>query len=145
MARVTIEDCIDKVEDRFELVALANKRTKDVAAGAALTIDANDEKNTVLALREIAAGSVSVEELRENLVKSLQKERESEEEIDTHIGGSVESELEASQEDEELKQLQAQEQESLEPISEEVAEEEAAEQVEDDELSFEEDNIDVDD
>jgi len=74
MARVTVEDCVSKVDDRFELVVLASRRAKDIYAGAPLTIDRNDEKNTVLSLREIADDKVSVDELRGKMVKSFQRE-----------------------------------------------------------------------
>lgn len=78
MARVTVEDCIDKVHDRFELVALAAQRAKNITAGEALTIDPKGEKNTVVALREIAHGSVAAEGLRESLTRFFQKEHQEE-------------------------------------------------------------------
>lgn len=81
MARVTVEDCIDKVQDRFELVAVAFQRAKDIAAGAPLTIQRNGEKNTVLALREIGDAKVEVSNLRENLVRSFQTARGFEEDV----------------------------------------------------------------
>ncbi len=73
MARVTVEDCLDKVESRFELVLLAAQRAKDIASGLPLTIDRNDEKDPVLALREIAKESVQADKLRESLIQSYQK------------------------------------------------------------------------
>lgn len=76
MARVTVEDCVKKVEDRFELVVLAARRAKDIYAGAPLTIERNDEKNTVLSLREIADDKISVDELRGKMVKFFQRETE---------------------------------------------------------------------
>jgi DNA-directed RNA polymerase subunit omega len=76
MARVTVEDCISKVQDRFELVAVAAQRAKEISAGNNVTIERKGEKNTVLSLREIAADKVEVDSLREGIVKSFQKDRE---------------------------------------------------------------------
>ena len=76
MARVTIEDCLEKVDDRFELVSLASQRAKDISSGAEITIDRNGEKDTVISLREIATGNVTIEDLREEIVNYHQKERQ---------------------------------------------------------------------
>jgi DNA-directed RNA polymerase subunit omega len=73
MARVTVEDCIDKVENRFDLVLLASHRARMVSAGAQLTVDRDNDKNPVVALREIAEENVSPGDLREDLIHSLQK------------------------------------------------------------------------
>src|SRR4051794_22282216 len=73
MARVTVEDCIDKVENRFELVLLAAHRARLLSSGAQLTIDRDRDKNPVVALREIADETISPEDLREQLIHSLQK------------------------------------------------------------------------
>ncbi|HET9902527.1 MAG TPA: DNA-directed RNA polymerase subunit omega [Xanthobacteraceae bacterium] len=73
MARVTVEDCIDKVENRFDLVLLASHRARMISAGAPLTVDRDNDKNPVVALREIAETSVSPEDLKEDLIHSLQK------------------------------------------------------------------------
>jgi DNA-directed RNA polymerase subunit omega len=73
MARVTVEDCIDKVENRFDLVLLASHRARMVSSGASITIDRDNDKNPVVALREIAEETVSPEDLREDLIHSLQK------------------------------------------------------------------------
>jgi DNA-directed RNA polymerase subunit omega len=73
MARVTVEDCVLKVPNRFELVLLAAQRARDVAAGGALTIDRDNDKNPVVALREIAETTVSPGDLKEDLIHSLQK------------------------------------------------------------------------
>ena len=73
MARVTVEDCIDKVENRFELVLLASHRARMISSGAPLTIDRDNDKNPVVALREIADSSVSPDDLKEDLIHSLQK------------------------------------------------------------------------
>jgi len=73
MARVTVEDCIDKVENRFELVLLASHRARMVSSGAQITIDRDNDKNPVVALREIADETISPGDLKEDLIHSLQK------------------------------------------------------------------------
>jgi DNA-directed RNA polymerase subunit omega len=73
MARVTVEDCVDKVENRFELVLLASHRARMVSSGAPLTIDRDNDKNPVVALREIADQAIAPEDLKEDLIHSLQK------------------------------------------------------------------------
>jgi len=73
MARVTVEDCVLKVPNRFELVMLAAHRARDLAAGAALTVDRDNDKNPVVALREIADETLGVDALRENVIKGMQK------------------------------------------------------------------------
>ena len=73
MARVTVEDCIEKVENRFELVLLASHRARLLAAGAPLTIDRDRDKNPVVALREIADETITPDDLKEQLIHSLQK------------------------------------------------------------------------
>jgi DNA-directed RNA polymerase subunit omega len=73
MARVTVEDCIDKVENRFELVLLAAHRARMVSSGAQITIDRDNDKNPVVALREIAERTISPGDLKEELIHSLQK------------------------------------------------------------------------
>jgi DNA-directed RNA polymerase subunit omega len=73
MARVTVEDCIDKVENRFDLVLLASHRARMISSGAQITIDRDNDKNPVVALREIAEKTISPDDLREELVHSLQK------------------------------------------------------------------------
>lgn len=73
MARVTVEDCIDKVENRFELVLLAAHRARTLASGSALLVDRDNDKNPVVALREIAEEHLRPTDLREELIHSLQK------------------------------------------------------------------------
>ncbi len=73
MARVTVEDCVEKVPNRFELVLLAAHRARSIAGGGALTIDPDNDKNPVIALREIAGETIPVEDMREGLIHSLQK------------------------------------------------------------------------
>ena len=73
MARVTVEDCIDKVDNRFDLVLLAAHRARQVSQGAAITVDRDNDKNPVVALREIADETLSPGDLQEDLIHSLQK------------------------------------------------------------------------
>ena len=73
MARVTVEDCILKIPNRFELVLIAAQRARDVASGAPITLERDNDKNPVVALREIAEKAISPEDLKEELVHSLQK------------------------------------------------------------------------
>ena len=73
MARVTVEDCIDKVPNRFELVLLTAHRARTIAAGAPLTIERDHDKNPVVALREIAELTVSTADLKEGLINAIQK------------------------------------------------------------------------
>jgi DNA-directed RNA polymerase subunit omega len=73
MARVTVEDCVEKVPSRFELVLLAAQRAREISSGAPLTIDRDNDKDPVVALREIADGTITPDELREARVRSMQR------------------------------------------------------------------------
>ncbi|MBP0616005.1 DNA-directed RNA polymerase subunit omega [Jiella mangrovi] len=73
MARVTVEDCVDKVENRFELVLLASHRARQISQGQTITVDRDNDKNPVVALREIADETLSPGDLKEDLIHSLQK------------------------------------------------------------------------
>ncbi len=79
MARVTVEDCIDKIPNRYELLMVAAQRAKDLSAGAPMTVEKDNDKNPVIALREIAENTVNIEELQRSLVMGLQKYVEVEE------------------------------------------------------------------
>ena len=79
MARVTVEDCIEIVQNRFELVMLAAQRARSLSAGAELTLDRDNDKNPVVALREIAEKNLDLDNLEAGLVKGLQKHIESDE------------------------------------------------------------------
>ena len=70
MARVTVEDCVDKVPNRFELVMLAAHRAREITAGSVLTVDRDNDKNPVVALREIADETQGADDLRERLIES---------------------------------------------------------------------------
>ena len=73
MARVTVEDCIDKVTNRFELVMLAAHRAREIASGMPMTVEEDNDKNPVIALREIAEETVKPDEVRESLIRGMQK------------------------------------------------------------------------
>lgn len=73
MARVTVEDCIEKVTNRFELVMLASQRARKIGSGAALTIDRDNDKNPVVALREIADETIATDDLEEDLIRNNQR------------------------------------------------------------------------
>jgi DNA-directed RNA polymerase subunit omega len=73
MARVTVEDCIDKVDNRFELILLASHRARMIASGAPLLVDRDKDKNPVVSLREIADSKLTPDDLKEDLIHSLQK------------------------------------------------------------------------
>src|ERR1700750_879024 len=79
MARVTVEDCIDKVDNRFDLVLLASHRARMISSGAQITVDRDNDKNPVVSLREIADETISPGDLKEDLIHSLQKYVEVEE------------------------------------------------------------------
>ncbi len=76
MARVTVEDCVVKIPNRFDLVMVAAQRAREVAAGASITLDRDNDKNPVVALREIAEETVNLAGLMESLVKGLQRQVE---------------------------------------------------------------------
>lgn len=73
MARVTVEDCVQKVPNRFELVLLAARRARGIAAGSMLTVDRDNDKNPVVALREIGDDTIDLDDLKTNLVHTLQR------------------------------------------------------------------------
>lgn len=73
MARVTVEDCVVEIPNRFELVVLAAERTKHISSGALLTVERDNDKNPVVALREIANNKLEISNLRDSVVASLQK------------------------------------------------------------------------
>ena len=79
MARVTVEDCVVKIPNRFELVLLAGQRAREITSGAPLAIDRDDDKNPVIALREIAEDAVGLDHLRNSLIRGMQKHVEMDE------------------------------------------------------------------
>lgn len=105
MARVTVEDCVTKIPNRFELVMLAAQRARNITAGTALTVDRDNDKNPVVSLREIAEETVDLGELEESLITSLQHNAEmdepEEEEMDMlaiqqGLAGEGDGEMEAN-------------------------------------------------
>lgn len=86
MARVTVEDCVDKVSNRFDLVLLAAQRARQISGGAELTLDRDRDKNPVVALREIAEETVRPDNLQEALIGSLQKVQIDDEEAPDEVG-----------------------------------------------------------
>jgi len=79
MARVTVEDCVEKVPNRFDLVLLAAQRAREIAAGSQLTIERDNDKNPVVALREIADETVQLDQVNEGLIRRFQKQAEKDE------------------------------------------------------------------
>ena len=73
MARITVEDCVDKFPSRFELVLVASQRARELHSGETPTIDRDNDKNTVIALREIADTTIPIEKMKENLIEGFQK------------------------------------------------------------------------
>jgi DNA-directed RNA polymerase subunit omega len=95
MARVTVEDCVTKIPNRFKLVMLAGKRARDIAAGAELLVDRDNDKNPVVALREIAEDKVAPEDLMEAVVVGLQRHADTdelEEESDQDLSVAISAE-----------------------------------------------------
>jgi DNA-directed RNA polymerase subunit omega len=91
MARVTVEDCVDKVPNRFDLVLFAAHRARQISGGAELTIDRDRDKNPVVALREIADQTVRPADLAESAVQSLQRVQIDEEDVPDEIGSLAQS------------------------------------------------------
>ena len=86
MARVTVEDCVDKIPNRFDLVLLSAQRARQISGGAELTIDRDRDKNPVVALREVAETTVKPRELEESLITSLQRVQIDEDDVPDAIG-----------------------------------------------------------
>lgn len=126
MARVTVEDCVIKIPNRFELVALSSRRAKDIGSGTPITVDRDNDKDPVVALREIADGTVNPDKLREDIIQSLQR-RAKPDVID----------MDASKEQEQEERLKHE-------ITEEVRSL-AIDDASEDDFSFSEENLDVDD
>ncbi len=138
MARVTVEDCVLKVPNRFELVMVASQRAREIGSGSALLVERDNDKNPVVSLREIADTDMSVEDLKESLIRNHQKviemEDENEEIIDVMEGEEQEwaAVVEHSNEDESHAKAAAMHEESPEVEADQVgmedllAEQEAA-------------------
>ena len=96
MARVTVEDCIEKIPNRFDLVLTASQRARGILKGDLTTVDRDDDKNPVVALREIAAETIDLGVLGEGLIKKLQRVSMREEE-ETHDDASIAAEVDLSE------------------------------------------------
>jgi DNA-directed RNA polymerase subunit omega len=138
MARVTVEDCILKVPNRFELVLLAAQRAREITSGVPLTLDRDDDKNPVVALREIAEDTVGLEHLRGSVVRGMQKHVEIDEPEETHeleldaalygvVAPAGPAALEAEESAAEVEDLDLEEEEAV--IEEEALDEELAEDI----------------
>ena len=104
MARVTVEDCVMKVPNRFELVVLAAQRSRTISAGAPLSLDRDNDKNPVVALREIADETIELEELEDNVIRGMQKhveidEPEDEDPIEFMAGAAMVGETDGINDD----------------------------------------------
>ena len=99
MARITVEECIDKVPSRFELVLLASNRARKLHSGEIPTVEKNNDKNTVIALREIADETIPVEEMKKNLVEEYQTVSLSEEEEELSLENSEEENVNLNSEE----------------------------------------------
>jgi len=131
MARVTVEDCIENIPSRFELVVQAAQRAKQIASGMPLTIDRDNDKDAVVALREIADQTIDLEQLEQETIQSFCRRQSAEDFVAAPFAGEIEDEMSA--------QAQA----SLEDESEIVATEAQIEAPEG--MSFADDDVEVED
>ena len=99
MARVTVEDCVDKVPNRFELVMLAAHRAREIAAGSPISVDRDNDKNPVVSLREIAEETQSAEVLRERMIESYQTQIEVDEPEDDQMALLMSGEIDRPMQD----------------------------------------------
>lgn len=103
MARVTVEDCVEVVPNRFELVMLAARRARELSAGSSMTIERKNDRNPVVALREIAEQTVSIDHLHDSLVRSLQRvsfSDASDEELENEFMDAISGSLDSMDDDE---------------------------------------------
>ena len=115
MARITVEDCIDKFPSRFELVLVASQRARKLHSGDEPTIEKNNDKNTVIALREIADGAITTEQMKENLIQEYQVVTINDEEDE-----NLELELNQSNDNENLPDLETESINSHKEVEEEM-------------------------
>ncbi|MEM1314865.1 MAG: DNA-directed RNA polymerase subunit omega [Pseudomonadota bacterium] len=111
MARVTVEDCVDKVPNRFDLVMLAAHRAREISTGSEITIDRDNDKNPVVALREIADETLSPDDLQEGLIQSYQRHIEvdepEEDSMAALLGGDADAPVDDVTEEQMLRALLA--------------------------------------
>tara|TARA_B100002003_G_scaffold248022_2_gene280834 strand:- start:602 stop:961 length:360 start_codon:yes stop_codon:yes gene_type:complete len=117
MARVTVEDCVDKVPNRFDLVMLAAHRAREISTGAEITIDRDNDKNPVVALREIADQTLTPDDLEEGLIQSHQRHIEVDEPEDDEMallmgGGEIDAPVDDVSEEQLLRALMAEQAEN---------------------------------
>jgi DNA-directed RNA polymerase subunit omega len=117
MARVTVEDCVDKIPNRFDLVLMAGHRARQLSGGAETLVDRDRDKNPVVALREIAAKELKHDEMKEEYIKSLQKHAEVDEPEESVSDEDVREDVQARQftEEELLRALTSEAQRRAEP------------------------------
>src|SRR3990167_653516 len=127
MARVTVEDCVQIVPNRFELVLLAARRAREISAGSNLTVDRDKDKNPVVGLREIAEQTISLPILRENLIKSMQRNafRDEAEDLDNELEEALQIDR-GSVADEILEKLSDNDDEESDILAAQMTEAEAA-------------------
>lgn len=128
MARVTVEDCITVIANRFELVVLAAQRSKDISSGVPITVDRDNDKNPVIALREIAAHKISTDSLKSALVQNFSK-----------FSTTDKYEMEKSQEEEIIDDT------AMEFADEDMVSISIEDDFADEDISFGDDNLDVED
>ncbi len=137
MARVTVEDCKKIIPNHFELVVLASRRGRDIASGSPVLVERNNDKNAVIALREIAAKKININSLRENLIQDFCKHR------------YVEDSLEDNKQENYLELEEQDKEHFAHNFDEEFAEEMANIQInndfDEDEMSFEDEDLDAED
>lgn len=120
MARVTVEDCIDKVDNRFDLVLLAAHRARTISSGSEILVDRDNDKNTVVALREIADEKLTSHEIKEDLIMSMQKQIDTEEPEEIEGISNEKSDLpehDVVSEDDLLRQMQEHGMAPIQPLS----------------------------
>jgi len=102
MARVTTEDCVEQLPNRFELIMMASTRARKIGSGAAITVSRDNDKNTVVSLREIADETIEVPELKEDMIQSYQRVHEAEED-EMDLAELISNEAAAAEEEELMK------------------------------------------
>ena len=127
MARITVEDCVDKIPSRFELVIVASQRARELHSGENPTIDKDNDKNTVIALREIADIAIPIDQMKENVIEGFQKVTISDEE-DENLEIESSEEKDNEQSEEQISNPDSQENENLEIESSEGKDNEQSEE-----------------
>ena len=99
MARITVEDCLKKIDNQYDLVLLAKERTSQLNSGAEMLVEKDNDKNTVVALREIGEGKLSIDELKKNAVLRLRKEPKTTLKLTEEVKSNTEEESSRSEEE----------------------------------------------